>query len=177
MTGTNICKISEKPMSHEQTITRALGQYWIFWWCLQPSLLLKTASKTGKYASDIWLEPPRKLLSDWCYKCKHPLGAPAKSTHKTHLEFLKKSQIWWRIGSNSWEQLWELSCIFALTSGDNIEFNLHAGHVFHDLVKAWPLNSTVSTSVNECWLNRISPLMDINQSSSSSMICAVEPTP
>ena len=42
----------------------------------------------------------------------------------------------------------ELSCIFALLAGDNVEFNLRADHGLHILVKNWLLDSTVPASVN-----------------------------
>ena len=42
----------------------------------------------------------------------------------------------------------ELSCNFALITGDNVEFNLRADHGLHELVKAWLLDSTAATSVN-----------------------------
>ena len=33
-------------------------------------------------------------------------------------------------------------CIFALITGDNVEFNLRADHGLHKLVKGWLLDST-----------------------------------
>ena len=36
----------------------------------------------------------------------------------------------------------ELSCMFALITGDNVEFNLRADHGLHELVRDWLLDST-----------------------------------
>ena len=36
----------------------------------------------------------------------------------------------------------DLSCIFALITGDNVEFNLRADHGLHELVRDWLLDST-----------------------------------
>ena len=41
----------------------------------------------------------------------------------------------------------ELSCIFALVTGDNVEFNLRADHGLHEFVKDWLLNSTAPAFV------------------------------
>ena len=42
----------------------------------------------------------------------------------------------------------ELSCIFALITGDNVEFYLCADHGLHELVNNWLLYSTVPASLN-----------------------------
>ena len=42
----------------------------------------------------------------------------------------------------------ELSCIFALITCGNVEYNLHADYGLYDLVKAWPTDSIVSPSVS-----------------------------
>ena len=44
----------------------------------------------------------------------------------------------------------ELSCMFALITGDNVEFNLRAHHGPHELVRDWLLDSTAPVFVNEC---------------------------
>ena len=46
------------------------------------------------------------------------------------------------LGSNKGE----LSCIFALTTGDNAEFNLRVDHGLHELVRDWLLDSTAPIS-------------------------------
>ena len=49
------------------------------------------------------------------------------------------------LGSNNGE----LSCIFALITGDNVEFNLHANHGLRELVSDWLLGSTAPV----LWMN------------------------
>ena len=44
----------------------------------------------------------------------------------------------------------ELSCIFALIIGDNVEFNLRADHGLHELIRDWLLDSTAPVFVNKC---------------------------
>ena len=44
--------------------------------------------------------------------------------------------------------IYELSCIFALITGDNVEFILRADHGLHELVKDWLLDSTAPVFVN-----------------------------
>ena len=46
------------------------------------------------------------------------------------------------LGSNHGEP----SCIFALITGNNVEFNLRADHGLHELVKNWQLDSTASVN-------------------------------
>ena len=43
----------------------------------------------------------------------------------------------------------ELSCIFALITGDNVEFDLRADHGLHELIRDWLLDFTASTFANE----------------------------
>ena len=49
------------------------------------------------------------------------------------------------IGSNNGE----LSCIFALITGDNVEFNLHANHGLRKIIRDWLLDSTAPV----LWMN------------------------
>ena len=94
---------------------------------LQP-LLLKLLCKTGIYASNrIQICLPRKLLGAWCYNCSCLHGRQLKNTCKTylglmnHLKFDESDPI---LGSNHGE----LSCIFALITGDNVQFDMCADH-------------------------------------------------
>ena len=77
---------------------------------------------------------PRKLLGAWCYKCNRLSGGQLKSTRKTYLDLLnilKFDESDPILGSNRGE----LGCIFALITGDIVEFNIRADHDLHELVK------------------------------------------
>ena len=76
-------------------------------------------------------------------------GRQLKTTHKTYLDLLnilKFDELDPILGSNNGE----LSCIFALTTGDNVEFNLRDDHGLRELVRDWLLDYTVPVFVNEC---------------------------
>ena len=107
------------------------------------------------------LTPPRKLLGAWCLvlQCNHLGGGQQKHTGKTYFDLLnnlKFDESDPSLGSNNGE----LSCIFALITGDNVEFNLHADHGLHELNRDWLLDSAAPCFMNECRMNRINPLMD-----------------
>ena len=92
---------------------------------------------------------PTKLLGAWCYNYSRFRGGQLKNTRKNYLDWLnnlKSDASDPILGSNHRE----VSCIFALITGDNVEFNLRADHGLHDLVKNWLLDSTAPVSVNEC---------------------------
>ena len=92
---------------------------------------------------------PRKLFDAWCYKCSCLPSGQLKNTRKTYLDLLnilKFDESNPILGSNHGE----LSCIFALITGDNVEFNLHADHGLHKLVKDLLLDSAALVFVNEC---------------------------
>ena len=72
-----------------------------------------------------------------------------KSTRKTYLDLLnnlKFEESGPILGSNRGE----LSCIFALITADNVEFNLRADHGLQELVRDWLMESTAPVFVNEC---------------------------
>ena len=72
-----------------------------------------------------------------------------KTIHKTYLDLLNNPKFAESdpiLSSNNGE----LSCIFALITGDNVEFNLRADHGLHELVRDWLLDSTAPVFVNEC---------------------------
>ena len=91
----------------------------------------------------------RKLLGAWCYKCSRLSGGQQKNTRKSYLDLLnilnfdESDPI---IGSNRGE----LSFIFALITGDNVEFNLRTDHRIHELVRDLLLDFTTPDFVNEC---------------------------
>ena len=87
------------------------------------------------------------MLGVWCYNCSLLCSSQLTNTCKTYLDQLNNLKFDDSdpiLGSN----YGELSCIFALINGDNVEFNLRADHGLHELVKAWLLDSTAATSVN-----------------------------
>ena len=72
-----------------------------------------------------------------------------KNTRKNYLELLHNLKFGTSepiLGSNHGE----LSCIFALVTGDNVEFKLHVDHGLHELVKDCLLDSTAPVFVNLC---------------------------
>ena len=89
---------------------------------------------------------PRKLLGAWCYNCSRLRDSQLKNTRETCLDLLNNLKFDDSdpiLGSNNGE----LSCIFALITGDNVEFNLRFGHGLHKLVKDWLLDSTAPAFV------------------------------
>ena len=58
-----------------------------------------------------------------------------------HFKFVESDPI---LGSNKGE----LSSVYALITGDNVEFNLRTDHGLHKLVKGWLLDSTAPVFVN-----------------------------
>ena len=87
--------------------------------------------------------PPGNSLVLGCYNCSRLPGSQVKNTRKTYLDLLnilKFDESDPILGSNHGG----LSCIFALITGDNVEFNLC------ELVRDWLLDSTAPVFVNEC---------------------------
>ena len=128
-------------MPHEQATTRASA-----WTIL--NLLMKFGSENWQFyqQQNQRIASPGKLLGAyWCYNGNRLSGGQLKTTRHTYLDLLnnlkfdKSDPI---IGSNKEE----LSCIFALINGDNVEFNLRFDHVLHKLVRDWPLDSTAPIS-------------------------------
>ena len=79
--------------------------------------------------------PPRNsLVSDaCCYNCSRLRGSLQKNTRETYLDLLnnlKFDDSGPILGSNHTE----LGCIFALISGDSVEFNLRVDHGLSELV-------------------------------------------
>ena len=90
---------------------------------------------------------PRELLGVWCYNGNCHRGGQLKNTCKTYLDLLNNLKFDESdpiLGSNHAE----LSCIFALITGNNVEFNLRADHGLHELVKDWLLGSTAPVFVD-----------------------------
>ena len=84
---------------------------------------------------------------NWCYNCSRLRGRQRKKTRKTYLYLLNNLKVDDSdpiLGSNHGE----LSCSFALITGNNVELNLRADQGLHELVKDWPLNSTAPVFVN-----------------------------
>ena len=111
--------------------------------------LIKSGSVLSCWSNRIREPPSRKLLDAWCYNCSHLRGGQLKNTRKTYLGLLNNLKFDESDpihGSN----YGKLSCIFALITDDNVEFNLRPDHGLHELVKVWLLDSTAPASVNEC---------------------------
>ena len=66
---------------------------------------------------------PRKLLGAWCYNCSRLRGGQRENICKTYLDLLNSNlmNVWDPILGTS-SNHGELSCIFALITGDNVEF-------------------------------------------------------
>ena len=91
--------------------------------------------------------PPWKLTGAWCYSCNCIHGSQLKNTRKTYLDLLnilKFDESDPILVSNKGE----LSFIFALVTGDNVKFNIHADNGLHELVREWLLDSTAPVFVN-----------------------------
>ena len=81
--------------------------------------------------------------------CRLPGSGQLKTTRHIYLDLLnilKFDKLDPILGSNHGE----LSCIFALITGDNVEFSLCADHGLHELVRDWLLDSTAPVFVNTC---------------------------
>ena len=92
---------------------------------------------------------PRKLLGVWCYKCSFLSGLQQKNNRKSYLDLLnilKFDEPDPIIGSSRGE----LSCMFALITDDNVEFDLCADHGLQELIRDWLLDSIAPVFVNEC---------------------------
>ena len=89
----------------------------------------------------------RKLPGAWCNNYSRPRGGQRKNIHKTYLDLLNNLKFG-ASGPILRSNHGELSCIFALITGDNVAFNLRADHGLHGLVKNQLLDSTVLASVN-----------------------------
>ena len=81
---------------------------------------------------------------------------PVDTSNQEPPDLIKKERI--ASTKHTWRSL--KRDIFALINGDNAEFNLRVDHGLHELVSDWLMDSTAPVFVNECWLNRISPIMD-----------------
>ena len=99
-------------------------------------------------ATESEIRLPQKLLGAWCYNCSRIRGGSRKNTCNTYLNLLNSLKF---DASNPilGRNRGELSCIFALITGDRIELKLTSWPCgLHELVKDWQLGSIAPASVN-----------------------------
>ena len=83
-------------------------------------------------------EPSNRTTSNLMNQIQFSAAIMGSHTYLDQLNNLKFDESDPNLGSNNGE----LSCIFALITGDNVEFNLHANHGLRELVRDWLLDST-----------------------------------
>ena len=148
MTGTRWSEIREKRLTNKQLRER-LDNIESFDEIYNRRCLNWFVKLANMPATESENRLPWKLLGAWCYKCSRLRGGQKKNTRKNYLDLLNNFKFDASdpiLGTNHWE----LSCIFALITGDNVEFNLRADRSLHELVRDWLLDSTAPASMNEC---------------------------
>ena len=147
MTGTKWRDIREKRPTNKQLHERLdniesfneIYNHCCLNWLIKLAIMQATESENRS----------QKILGAWCSTGNCLRGRPLGNTCQTYLDLLNNLKFDEPdpiLGSNHGE----LSCIFALTNGDNAEFNICVDHGLHELVRDWLLDSTAPVFVNEC---------------------------